>query len=129
MSTDNEALNVEVEVEVRSSDTAVVTVGGELDLDSATLLHHHLVNQLHHGRRHLVLNLAALDFMDSMGLNVLLRATREARQVSGNLYVAAVTPAVNRLLELTGLSATSPVYATVDDALAAIGSGEAATQG
>lgn len=118
--------NLNVEVEVRDQETAVVTVGGELDLDTANLVHHHLANQMRHGRRYLVLDLSALDFMDSTGLNVLIRATRETRHVRGGLHLAAPTPVVRRLLDLTGVSTTSPIHAGVADALAAIASSSAA---
>ncbi|WP_455355729.1 STAS domain-containing protein [Streptomyces sp. SYSU K217416] len=114
-----EAENLNIEVRIPDDGTAVLTVGGELDLDTATLLHTHLANQIHHGRHHLVLDLSALDFMDSSGLNVVIKAARETRQNDGNLHIAAPTPAVHRLLEITGMSAATPIHASVEDALAA----------
>ncbi|MFE3323725.1 STAS domain-containing protein [Streptomyces sp. NPDC059176] len=112
--------NLDVEVEVHDPGTAIVTVRGELDVDTATFLHHHLANQFLHGRRHLVLELSALDFMDSSGLNVLIRITREARAAQGDLHVAAPTPTVRKLFDLTGLSLATPLHTDVEAALTAV---------
>ncbi|MEU2117732.1 STAS domain-containing protein [Streptomyces sp. NPDC058700] len=114
-------VNLDVEVEIRDAGTAVLSVGGELDIETATKLHHHLANQFLHGRHHLVLDLSPLDFMDSSGLNVLIRAARDARQAGGDLHLAAPTPAVRRILEITGLTLTTPLHADVAEALAAAG--------
>ncbi|MFF9909095.1 STAS domain-containing protein [Streptomyces sp. NPDC013457] len=114
-------VNLDVEVETVDAGTAVLTVGGELDLDTATLLHHHLANQFLHGRHQLVLDLSALSFMDSSGLNVLIRAAREAREAGGDLHLAAPAPAVRRILEITGLTMTTPLHADVAEALVAAG--------
>ncbi|MGR8012061.1 STAS domain-containing protein [Streptomyces hypolithicus] len=121
--------NLNVEVTVHDPLTAVVTLGGELDLDTATLLHTHLATQIHHGRHHLVIDLSALDFMDSSGLNTLIKAARETRQSEGNLHLAAPTPTVRRLLDITGMSTATPLYSTVDEALAVAAASSADTQG
>ncbi|MGW1895040.1 STAS domain-containing protein [Streptomyces sp. NPDC002004] len=113
--------NLDVEVEVHDSVTAIVTIGGELDIETSALLHHHLANQFLHGRRHLVLDLSTLQFMDSSGLNVLIKSTREARDIEGDLHLAAPTPAVRRLFEITGLNLTAPIHADVREALTAVG--------
>ncbi|MFF8606808.1 STAS domain-containing protein [Streptomyces sp. NPDC015346] len=112
--------NLDVEVEVRDAVTAILTVGGELDIETATFLHHHVANQFLHGRRHLVLDLSALSFMDSSGLNVVIKGSREAREMGGDLHLVAPTPAVRRLLEITGLNVTTPIHADVDEALGAV---------
>ncbi|MEV1052051.1 STAS domain-containing protein [Streptomyces sp. NPDC049887] len=117
--------NLDVEVEIHDPGTALVTIRGELDVDTATLLHHHLANQALHGRRHLVLDLSAVDFMDSSGLNVLIRATRETRATGGDLHLAAPTPPVAKLFDLTGLSLTTAVHEDVEAALAAVERAEA----
>ncbi|MGW7052295.1 STAS domain-containing protein [Streptomyces sp. NPDC054887] len=114
-----ETRNLNVEVEIPDPDTAVMTVGGDLDFDTSTLLNHHLANQIAHGRRHLVLDLSGLDFIDSSGLNVLVKANRETRLANDHLYLVAPAPAVRRLLEITGMSAVTPTCATVEEALAA----------
>ncbi|MEV8309761.1 STAS domain-containing protein [Streptomyces flavidovirens] len=119
--------NLNVEVTIHDADTAVLAVGGELDLDTATLLHTHLANQIHHGRLQLVLDLSGLEFMDSSGLNTVIKATRETRQANGNLYLAAATPTVHRLLEITGMSAATPIHSSVDDALKAASSASGST--
>ncbi|MFF7178331.1 anti-sigma factor antagonist [Streptomyces sp. NPDC008121] len=111
--------NLDVEVEILDDTTAVLSVGGELDIETATLLHHHLANQFLHGRRHLVMDLSRLAFMDSSGLNVLIRAARDAREAGGDLHLVAPTPAVRRILEITGLTMTTPLHTDVAEALTA----------
>lgn len=109
-----------VEVTLPREDVALVTVEGHLDLDTATEFQAHLANQLHHGRRHFLLDLSAVPFMDSSGMNIILRVYQEARDLPGSVHVINPTPAVRRVLDLTGVSLTVPVSETVDDALALI---------
>ncbi|WP_327181164.1 STAS domain-containing protein [Streptomyces sp. NBC_01334] len=106
-----------VEVTLPREDVALVTVEGHLDLDTATDLQAHLANQLHHGRRHFLLDLSAVPFMDSSGMNIILRVYQEARGLPGSVHVIAPTPAVRRVLDLTGVSLTVPISEKVDEAL------------
>jgi stage II sporulation protein AA (anti-sigma F factor antagonist) len=107
-----------IDVALPREDVALVTVKGFLDIDTATELHHHLANQVHHGRRHLLLDLSAVPFMDSSGINIILKAYKETRQADGSVRLIDPTPAVQRILDLTGVSLTVPSSKTVDDALA-----------
>ncbi|MGV9560665.1 STAS domain-containing protein [Streptomyces sp. NPDC003401] len=109
-----------VEVTLPREDVALVTVEGYLDLDTATEFQAHLANQLHHGRRHFLLDLSEVPFMDSSGMNIILRVYQEARELPGSVHVIDPTPAVRRVLDLTGVSITVPISDKVDDALALI---------
>ncbi|MDR6978889.1 stage II sporulation protein AA (anti-sigma F factor antagonist) [Streptomyces sp. 3330] len=106
-----------VEVTLPREDVALVTVEGHLDLDTATDLQAHLANQLHHGRRHFLIDLSAVPFMDSSGMNIILRVYQEARSLPGSVHVIDPTPAVRRVLDLTGVSLTVPISETVEEAL------------
>lgn len=112
-----------VEVTLPREDVALVVVEGHLDLDTATEFQAHLANQLHHGRRHFLLDLSAVPFMDSSGMNIILRVYQEARDLPGTVHVIAPTPAVRRVLDLTGVSITVPISESVEDALALIDKG------
>lgn len=106
-----------VEVSLPREDVALVTVRGYLDVDTATDFQHHLANQLHHGRRHFLLDLSQVPFMDSSGMNIILRLYQEARGPGGTVQIIAPTPAVRRVLDLTGVSITVPVSDDADQAL------------
>ncbi|MEU5523033.1 STAS domain-containing protein [Streptomyces sp. NPDC093250] len=106
-----------VEVTLPREDVALLTVEGYLDVDTATEFQHHLANQLHHGRRHFLLDLSAVPFMDSSGMNIILRVYQEARELPGSVHIIAPAPAVRRILDLTGVSITVPVSESVDEAL------------
>ncbi|MFJ9469325.1 STAS domain-containing protein [Streptomyces caniferus] len=116
----SESYELSVEVNVTEPEVAVVTVSGDLDGGTGTSLHHQLANQIVHGRRYLVLDLRAVPFMDSSGLNIIIRASNEAKRLDGSLHLAAVSDVVLRLLDLTGISVTTPVHASPEDALAVI---------
>ncbi|MGY6022931.1 STAS domain-containing protein [Streptomyces spinosirectus] len=109
-----------VEVSLPAQDVAVITAEGYLDVDTATELQHHLANQLHHGRRHFLLDLSKVPFMDSSGMSIILRAYQEARDLPGSVHIISPTPAVQRILDLTGVSITVPVSDSVEEALARI---------
>ncbi|MFF9340684.1 MULTISPECIES: STAS domain-containing protein [unclassified Streptomyces] len=115
--------NLDVGVEIRDPRTAVLSVGGELDMETAARLEDRLTEQLGLGRCHLVLDLSALGFMDSSGLNVLIRVLHRARETGGDLHLAAPTPAVRRILEITGVTVTLPPHDGVAEALVAAGGG------
>ncbi|MGW5664866.1 STAS domain-containing protein [Streptomyces sp. NPDC003758] len=106
-----------IDVTMPREDVALVTVKGFLDVDTATELHHHLANQMHHGRQHLLLDLSEVPFMDSSGINIILNAYKETRQVGGSIGLIDPAPAVQRILDLTGVSLTVPSFKTVQDAL------------
>lgn len=115
-----------VSTSVHGSDRAVVSLVGELDADTAVALQHQLAALVLQGRKYIVLDLAEVPFMDSSGLNSVLRARSETLRHDGSLLLAAPGPAVRRLLDLTGVSLTSPLYAATEDALAALGDGASA---
>ncbi|MBN0043849.1 STAS domain-containing protein [Streptomyces actuosus] len=109
-----------VKITVPREGVALLTFSGPLDHETAPEFRLHLADQLAHGRRHILLDLAAVPFMDSSGMNAVLRVHRETRDLPGSLHVIAPAPPVRRILDLTGVSQMVPVSAGVDDALALV---------
>ncbi|MFE9680539.1 STAS domain-containing protein [Streptomyces sp. NPDC006285] len=109
-----------VEVTLPREDAVLLTVEGHLDIDTATGLQHHLANQFQHGRRHFLLELSAVPFMDSSGMNIIIRAYQQTRELGGSVHIIAPAPAVRRILDLTGVSITVPVSDSVEDSLALV---------
>jgi anti-anti-sigma factor len=81
--------------------TITVTASGELDTTSAPELINVLRAAIHsHGPSRVDLDLTAVTFMDSTGLQVLVAANND---VGGGLRITGTSPAVYRLLQLTGV--------------------------
>ena len=95
-------------------DHAVVSVGGEVDLETATRLGDAALAALRDLSSHLVLDLSGVSFMDSTGLKVLLSLQRSAALAGGSLTVAGATRPVRRILALTGLDQTLQLVDSVD---------------
>ncbi|MFF1875082.1 STAS domain-containing protein [Kitasatospora herbaricolor] len=89
----------------------VVEITGELDYDSAPRLRTVLQRTLalRPVSPRLVLDLAGLTFCDSTGLNVLLQARTDAERQGTVVHLARPTPAVARVLEITGADQLFPV--------------------
>ncbi|MCZ0978561.1 STAS domain-containing protein [Streptomyces diastatochromogenes] len=83
---------------------AAVVVCGELDIESATQLRTALLRAMEacaEGAA-LTLDLSRVEFCDSSGLNVLLRARQRALGEHRSLAITAASPQMTRLLEMTG---------------------------
>ena len=110
--------HVELRVSSRSQgDHVVLALAGEIDLYTAPRLQSELTSALAAGKPpHLVVDMSAVEFCDSTGMNVLLAAHRLAAERGGDLTLAAPRPAVRKILEVTGLQSVF----TVHDDLAAV---------
>lgn len=91
-------------IDVRGDSPVVVTLGGELDAFSSRRLHHRLDEVIEAGRSDVVIDLAALDFIDSTALGVLVGALRQARLHGGDVRLQGVTAVARRVFDVTGLS-------------------------
>ncbi|WP_432834257.1 STAS domain-containing protein [Dactylosporangium sp. CA-092794] len=81
--------------------TVTITVSGELDMTSAPELITVLREAIHsHGPSRVELDLTAVTFMDSTGLQVLVAANTD---VGGGLHITGASPPVRRLLQITGV--------------------------
>ena len=100
-------------------DLAVVSVGGEVDLDTASQLGDHALEAVRDVSPHVVLDLTGVTFMDSTGLKVLLSVQRRAELAGGSFGVAGPSRSVRKILALTGLDQTFAIYDTADEAVAA----------
>ena len=98
------------------SDCSVIHVSGEVDLATAPILERALAAAIG-GSYPIVVDFAATRFIDSTGLDVLLRARRRHHQI---LAVAALPPTLRRVFELTKIEQTIPRYGTLAEALSAL---------
>ena len=93
----------QLRVEVRSEGrAAVVVVSGELDLASGPALEDELVRVS--AVELVVLDLRELEFMDSTGLSILVKANQRAIDEGRRFGLVKGSPQVQRLLYLTGVA-------------------------
>lgn len=93
-------------------DRAVVALRGELDM-SGTDRAREAIEQAEDNAKLVVLDLSALDFIDSTGLEVILRAARRAEDNGGRLVVQRPSSYVKRLLEMTAIDQSLDVVEDV----------------
>jgi anti-anti-sigma factor len=97
----------------KDGDRATLELRGELDMSGTDRLRVALEQAEEPPSGLLVLDLSKLDFIDSTGLEVLLRAARRAHDSGRRLIVARPSRYVRRLLEMTAIDQTLDVVEDV----------------
>lgn len=82
--------------------SALLSLEGELDLATATVLEECLSDLEDHGSTSLTVDLGGLAFIDSTGLRVLLQATARANGRGHELILRPAPAIVQRVFEITG---------------------------
>jgi len=82
----------------------VIQLAGEIDISNAANVQEAVDQAAEPGAEHLVFDLGQLEFIDSSGLAVLLAVARRVPRVQ----LRNPSPFLQRVLEVTGLSATLP---------------------
>ena len=93
---------------VGSGEPVVVTVRGEVDLATAPELESCVSRAFEGAPGAVILDLAALTFIDSSGLRVLVTLARDATTRGSSMALRNVPPHAQRVLDLTGLADIFP---------------------
>lgn len=96
----------------------VLTATGRLNLTAAPRLKAGVDAAVADGHHRVVLDLSAVEFIDSSGLGAIVGGLKSARQAGGDLRITGATEQVRTVLGLTNLDRILRPYPTVEDALA-----------
>jgi anti-anti-sigma factor len=81
---------------------ALITLAGEIDLESAPLVRAALARCLSDGFRAIDVDLTSVTFCDCSGLNAFLHAAQKTTEAGGTLRLHRPPPTLGRILDLTG---------------------------
>jgi anti-sigma B factor antagonist len=106
--------------ELLSEGVGLVELTGEIDLYTAPPFKDDLVAVINEGAHDVVVDLSAVTFIDSTALGVLISGVKRLHEVDGRLFIVAASRPVVRILAITGLDRVLSIFATRDEALAAL---------
>jgi anti-sigma B factor antagonist len=95
----------------------IIRVAGEIHATSAPEFSERLNQAIARGKTGIVLDLTAVEFIESTGLSVLLNGLRRVTRVRGTMVLACANPTVLRLFEITKLDSTFEILADCDEAI------------
>jgi anti-sigma B factor antagonist len=97
---------------------AVVTLPEEIDVNNADMVREDLLSTLDHGAVLLVADLSKTTFCDSAGVSALVRTFRRAAASTSGMRLVVSTPAVARVLGITGVDRLLDIFPSVAASLA-----------
>ena len=101
-----------------TAQATIVPLLGQINSANAGALEAQLLTLVDGGVRQLVLDFAALDYISSAGLRVVLVLAKRLKQERGRLVLCAMQPHVYEVFDISGFLAILDVQATRQEALA-----------
>lgn len=103
----------------RRDGSIVITIRGDLDIVTSRQLDSYL-SQARREHRHIILDLAAVNFMDTSSLAVIVDHWKKSTAAGGTLALAGARYRYTKTLWITGLAHRLPLYDTVEEAAKAV---------
>ena len=104
--------------ERESGAVTILDLSGKITLGAGdTLLKDKLHSLLHQGKKHVLLNLADVNYVDSAGLGALVSAYTTVAREGGTLKLASITRKLQDLLSITKLLTVFETFDSEDEAL------------
>ena len=114
-----------LKVNTRPVDGAsMIDLEGEVDVYTAPELKQQIIDLLDAGAQRVIVNLQAVDYLDSTALGVLIGGLKRLRERNGSLDLICPNPRIKRIFEITGLDKIFDMYATEEEAMQAVASKE-----
>jgi len=122
----NSGEGVDIE-ERRLADVTVLKTAGRLDQDASAGFQARLVGLIEaSASAKVALDFARLDYISSVGLRTLMVAAKKSKAGGGKIAVAALTPVVREIFEISRFNFVIPVFADLRGALASMSADAAA---
>jgi len=111
--------HVDLTLETRDVDgRTIVAVGGEIDVYTAPKLRDKITELVAAGTYDLVIDMEAVEFLDSTGLGVLVGGLKKVRAHDGSLHLICNQDRLLKIFRITGLAKVFVIHETAEAALA-----------
>ena len=105
-------------IEQITDNITIVHLNGRLDAHTCGSVEAFIRERIEKGQNKFVLNMEDVEFIDSAGLRVVLVIARDLRsKYKGDLHIAILQPAVNRVFEISGLKNVLYIYNDSENAV------------
>ena len=118
-------MDFSVEYTVTDEGIVVLVVSGPMDVATVPQLRDLMVRLIDEGHHRLVLDLGGVDFIDSIGLGVIVGVVHRLRPHDGSVVVAAPSEQVRQVLQITQLARVVALHDTTAAAVSAVRGGNA----
>jgi anti-sigma B factor antagonist len=112
-------VDLSLRVETKGSFT-VIYASGEIDVYTAPALREKLIELTDKGNYKLLIDMEQVDFLDSIGLGVLVGGLKRVRAHNGSLNLVCTQERILKIFRITGLTKVFGIYASVDEAIPAV---------
>ena len=112
--------NVDLTLATNEVDGAtIIAVGGEIDVYTAPKLRDKITELVADGVYDIIVDMEAVEFLDSTGLGVLVGGLKKVRAHEGSLQLICTQDRLLKIFRITGLAKVFVIHDSADGALAA----------
>jgi anti-sigma B factor antagonist len=97
----------------------IIAVGGEIDVYTAPKLRDKITELVANGIYDIIVDMEAVEFLDSTGLGVLVGGLKKVRAHDGSLELICTQDRLLKIFRITGLAKVFVIHDSADGALAA----------
>ena len=105
-------ISVAKEVEITT-----VWLKGRLDTATSKSVEDRLLQLIDAGERQMIIDLAGLEYISSVGLRVLILVAKRLKQVQGRVVVCSLQEPVRQVFDIAGFTGLFTLYESRDQAL------------
>ena len=102
--------------EQKSAGVVTLRLAGRLDTTTAPAFEDKILGRIESGERHVVIDLAQLDYISSAGLRVIVLAGKRLSAANGKMALCSLKDRVREVFDIAGLSSIFSIYGSHDDA-------------
>jgi anti-anti-sigma factor len=110
---------MEIENTGKEKGRFIITVTGRMDAVTAPEFETRVLDWIHAGETHLIVDLGGLEYISSAGLRSILTIAKNLKTQQGQMVLCALRNTVKEVFEISGFSTIIPVCESVDVAIKA----------
>ncbi len=95
----------------------IISVSGRIDATTSKDLETALNSLIEQNNNNLVIDLAGVEYISSVGLRVMLSALKKVRPKQGDVKLVSLQPFVREVFEITGFTKLFTIYPNQEEAI------------
>ena len=107
-------MDLKIDVQKMDEGVALLAIEGEVDVYTAPQLKQQIIALIDEVIRNVIVNLEAVEYLDSTALGVIIGALKRLREHDGTLDIVCGNGRIRRIFEITGLDSVLNISPSLD---------------